>query len=145
MSSRQTLWKRKKRAAELGCSVEELPDGRGRHHNGPKGSTHNKWNNNMVSKDGYKLLRVGKDHPLACPNGYAREHLVIWASVYGLASLDDKVVHHKNMDRLDNRIENLEALTVAEHNALHNAKRDRDDRGRFLPCYREWNGMPEVK
>jgi hypothetical protein len=43
------------------------------------------------------------------------------------------VLHHKNFDRLDNRIENLELMEKKEHGKLHYAKRIIDKYGRFLP------------
>jgi len=32
-------------------------------------------------------------------------------------------IHHKNHDRLDNRLENLELMTVSEHAKHHHAER----------------------
>lgn len=60
-------------------------------------------------------------HPLARRDGYVAEHRrVAWeAGVLTDPSLD---VHHRNGDRTDNRIENLEAITGAEHTRVHGLK-----------------------
>ena len=114
--------------------MDELPDGRGKHGNHAKGSTHPRWNNDrIVTPDGYVLIRVGREHPLADPNGYCREHVIIMCSAIGRALLPGEVVHHKNGDRLDNRLENLELITIGKHNSIHLAERGRDPKtGRFL-------------
>jgi len=147
MSAKSTLWRRKKRAEALGCSVEDLPDNRGRHHNGPHGMSHHRWNGNLTNRQGYKLVRVGRKHPLACPNGYALEHVLVWVAAHGVESLNGKILHHKNGEKQDNRLENLEALTQAKHNALHNSERGRDALGRFRSRFldnREHSELPEV-
>lgn len=43
---------------------------------------------------------------------------------------------------VDNRIENLEVLTRAEHNRRHAAGRKRDARGRLLPRDSQPAGVP---
>ena len=47
-----------------------------------------------------------------------------------------EIVHHINEDRLDNRIENLEVLSMGEHFSLHNKKlsqlRHRNNKGQFI-------------
>lgn len=140
------------RAKKLGVSVDQLPDGRGRHGGHRKGSSHHKWQESLLSDDGYKLVRVGTGHPLACPNGYAREHILIVASAFGLDAVKGKVVHHKNGDKLDNRIENLQIMTMAEHNKIHNYEKVRNvETGRFIGKKaagrlldgKEWNEVPE--
>ncbi len=129
--SRTTYYRRKRRSKELGISVEELLDGRGNHGNHTRGSDHHKWNDDLISSDGYRLVRVGITHPLACPNGYAYEHQVVWASSGRVSPLVNECIHHKNRDSLDNRLENLELMLKSEHNRLHNKDRIRDDSGRF--------------
>ena len=76
-------------------------------------------------------LRVGRSHPLADPNGYAYEHLVVWVSAGNKIPEKGWLLHHENDDRTDNRIENLKLMSRADHNALHNLERGRDELGRF--------------
>jgi len=45
-------------------------------------------------------------------------HRLVWEETKG-AIPDSMLVHHKNGDRLDNRVENLELITRAEHCKLH--------------------------
>jgi hypothetical protein len=78
-------------------------------------------------------VRVGKGHPLADPNGYAYEHLVVWCAAGRPRPGDGETLHHRNEAKTDNRIGNLELLTRSAHNAHHNAERGRDGLGRFEP------------
>ena len=122
---------RERRAKQLGVSVEQLPDGRGK---GPKakGSAHYRWNDGrMLNEDGYVKVRVGRDHPLADSNGYAYEHIVVWCAAGRPRPGDGETLHHKNEDKTDNRLDNLELLTRGEHNALHIAERGRRSNGQF--------------
>jgi hypothetical protein len=47
------------------------------------------------------------------------EHRVVAAEKLGRALTSKDVVHHKNHDKRDNRPENLEVMTHAEHMRLH--------------------------
>lgn len=86
------------------------------------------------------------------PNGYAFEHLVVWVAAGNQRPPLGFVLHHINHDKTDNRLENLEMITVGEHNALHNSERGRDEKGRFIGKKaagrlldgREHNGMPDT-
>lgn len=112
-------------------------DGRGRHGHHVSGSNHHKWNNAIISSEGYRLIRVGICHPLADPNGYAPEHVVVVMAANSpgayLLRVHPEVylVHHENEDKLDNRIENLKIITRDEHNKIHNLGKERDESGRF--------------
>lgn len=127
---------REQRARRLGVPIDQLPDGRGKnaasHANRPKGAEHYRWNSGrMLSDEGYVKVRVGVDHPLADPNGYAYEHLIVWCSAGLARPADSETLHHKNEDKTDNRFGNLELLTRAEHNSHHIAERGRRNNGQF--------------
>lgn len=48
------------------------------------------------------------------------EHRYLIEQYLGRELTEDEVVHHKNGNKLDNRIENLEVMTKADHAKLHN-------------------------
>lgn len=131
--SKTQYYRRKRRADELGCSIEDVPSKRiGRPPETMRGANNPRWNSGRIlSSHGYVLVRVGSEHPLCAGNQYAYEHHLVWVSANGPIS-SGYCVHHRNEDKTDNRIENLELLTAAEHQRYHaNETRDRDVLGRF--------------
>lgn len=111
---------RTERARRLGVPVDQLPDGRGKHGHNRRGSAHHRWNSGrLMAKDGYVLVRLGRSHPWADPNGYCREHDLVMGSAIGRPLQVGEVVHHRNGDKTDNRLENLQLTTPSEHNELH--------------------------
>ena len=151
--SKSAYYRRLRKAQELGCSIDEVPDMRGKNPR-PKGSRHYRWNSGrIINKEGYIKVRVGQSHPLADPNGYAYEHLVVWCSAGRTRPRKNQILHHHNEDRQDNRIENLEIMERGKHNAEHLARDNRrcPETGRLLPKAagrlldgQQWDQYPEV-
>ena len=77
----------------------------------------------MLSTEGYIKVRVGREHPLADPNGYAYEHLLVWISAGKPSPKPDELIHHADEDREHNEIGNLQLKKRSRHNAEHNARR----------------------
>ncbi len=119
---------------------------KGVHTNHARASAQHRWKatEKIISSHGYVKVRVGVGHPLADPNGYAYEHLVVWVSAGNPRPARDELLHHRNEDRTDNRLGNLECLKRSEHNAHHLKARRRDKAtGRLLDGV-EHNGRPEA-
>lgn len=71
-----------------------------------------------VDRQGYWYIRVD-DHPRRPSTGYVPEHTLVMERHIGRYLKDGEVVHHVNHDRKDNRIENLQIMSDAEHRAHH--------------------------
>jgi len=75
-----------------------------------------------LDSQGYFLVWM-PDHPRSGSNGYVREHILVWETANGPVP-HGMVVHHKNGNKQNNRLENLELLaSQAEHVRLHKALR----------------------
>ena len=78
---------------------------------------HTQWGKAKIytenGNDGYYVIISKKE-------GYGGKmlHRLIYENVYGEIP-DGHIIHHKNGDKTDNCILNLEAITVEEHNSIH--------------------------
>lgn len=79
------------------------------------------WSRTSTNK-GYKIV-YAPEHPRAWASGYFYEHVILMEQHIGRLIDSKEHVHHRNHNRLDNRIENLELLTAKEHAAHHAAAR----------------------
>lgn len=78
----------------------------------------------VVSKGQYNYA-VCPDHPNRTSNNYVLLHRVLMENHLGRLLSRGEVVHHLNHDKKDNRIENLEVMTAAEHSREHAKDRPR--------------------
>lgn len=68
----------------------------------------------MYKKDNYLQMRVKE-------NGKwkdRRVHRIVYEEAYGPIP-DTLVIHHKNGDKLDNSLDNLELMTMRQHRLFH--------------------------
>jgi transposase len=70
---------------------------------------------------GYILCRC-PDHPNADSKGYVREHVLVVTKVLGRPLKDNEVVHHKDEDKANNLLSNLQVMDSAEHKSLHSRR-----------------------
>ena len=82
---------------------------------GAKGAKNNRYNHGYSKdKDGRRLIMVKSEK-----GGYMYYSRWLMEKHLGRELTFDEVVHHINGDKLDDRIENLEVLTRAEHMEVH--------------------------
>jgi hypothetical protein len=74
-----------------------------------------------ITRAGYVQIRM-PEHPRASSNGYVFEHIVVAEKAFGPLP-EGVIVHHKNHIKDDNRPENLEVMSLEDHNRLHNRER----------------------
>lgn len=83
----------------------------------------------IVASNGYVLIRVGTDHPLADNRGYAYEHRLVAQEKMGRALAEGEVIHHIDGNKQNNDPSNLIIVsTHSEHMHLHEPwnKQDRE-------------------
>jgi len=115
-------WSTSRIAAEYGCGAEQVrrtmkKHGIARHNQGAQfGDNNHAWHGGrIVDKTGYTLVYC-PEHPYANSGGYVREHRLVMECYLGRLLHRYEVVHHRNGDRSDNSLDNLELF---ETNALH--------------------------
>lgn len=109
-------WLGKKRSDEDKLKMSKGQIGRTAYNKGKKlphlwGEKNKLWKGGTPGNHGYLSVCVGGRHILA--HRYEMEKFL------GRELLSTEEVHHKNGDRHDNRIENLEVIERREHRRMH--------------------------
>lgn len=81
--------------------------------------------NGYINTSGYRMV---PDDRVSGPTQYIAEHRLVVEKSLGRRLEPEEVVHHHNEDKLDNRLENLEVMTLQEHTIHHNKTRIRKRR-----------------
>lgn len=76
--------------------------------------TEESWDSGWVDNHGYFRVFC-PDCPNAWPNGYAKRYHVVWWIKTGKKIPKDFDIHHKNNNKTDDRFENLQLISHAEH------------------------------
>lgn len=93
------------------------------------------WRGGRKVRYGYVYVKIYPDHPfyeMADKDGYVAEHRLVMAQHLGRALERSEPVHHKNSNKQDNRIENLELFTSLKE--LGHAVQDSDPHAGHVPA-----------
>lgn len=94
------------------------------------------WKIKKFVKKGEYIYAIVPGHPDANLHDYVLAHRVIMENHLGRPLLASELVHHVNLDKHDNNIENLEILSSLEHNRLHQKLKFPNGRATIhLTCY----------
>jgi hypothetical protein len=86
--------------------------------NMPSGENHPSWRGGTWKHEGYTLIKLPKNsyfYPMTAKNGSIPEHRLVMAKHLGRYLLKSEQVHHIDGDKSNNRIENLELISPANH------------------------------
>ncbi len=99
-------------------------------------------------KKGDYVYALVPDHPNATKSGYVLMHRVVMENHLNRLLDKDEIIHHKDENKKNNDISNLEITDIASHARLHNYK-GRKFKAKCSYC-EEWfecpcNQRPEIK
>lgn len=83
------------------------------------------WNIEKVVKKGNYLYAVVKNHPNRTKNNYVLLHRVIMENHIGRLLNENEIVHHRDKNKLNNSISNLEVMSVKSHASKHRKEHGR--------------------
>lgn len=83
------------------------------------------WNIRKIINKGDYLYALVPEHPKATKNHYVLLHRVIMENYIGRILTDNEIVHHKDHNKKNNDIDNLELMNKNTHSQLHSKKRGR--------------------
>lgn len=83
------------------------------------------WNIQKTVSKGDYIYAVVPEHPKATKNHYVLMHRIVMENYLGRLLTDEEVIHHKDHNKKNNSIENLELINRVAHIKLHSLEQGR--------------------
>ena len=84
-----------------------------------KGELNNNWKGgSIIDTEGYVRVHA-PENPSSWTTGYVRRARLVLSQHLGRPLTSSEIAHHKNGDRSDDRLENLELRTASQHSKAH--------------------------
>jgi hypothetical protein len=87
-----------------------------------KGADHPAYINGEASHSKGYLMKYSPDHHFATKKGYVMKHRLLWEEANSACLFPWSSVHHKDGNKRNNDISNLEAMMTYQHNKLEAIK-----------------------
>lgn len=98
-----------------------------------RGCYNPKWKGGKATMPDGRVLIYAPSHPNPGPCGlYVLRYRLVMEAHLGRYLRADEVVHHKNGDCTDDRIENLEVMQQKEHAREHYKERIKNKKGQLV-------------
>ncbi len=98
----------------------------------------------LISGDGYYMIQTPKGYKgkTYIGNRYVLEHRYLMEQKLDRLLLHGEIVHHKNGNRLDNRLNNLELLLKEQHDQHHSSLRKKKNNATCNNCSKSFGVAP---
>ena len=83
-----------------------------------KGENNPNWKGGRYIRKGYAYVWA-PNHPNSDKSGYCREHVKVMSDHIGRKLTEEEQVHHKDENKLNNDLSNLQIVSKAEHVRIH--------------------------